>query len=323
MTWSILEEMRNHYHNDVKNLQISSTNEGAPTLGSDTYTENESSSDAYSSIHRQIIFTAATLPSRGRQSVQVQLMRWVPKNTLFFNTDHTHQVISLAQMKFIDIHSGDQLLKDDGVKTKFEQLTEDLLSLRDSLSTDSSSQSDQNRLPKVLIFANTVASAKEIFSHLERTIKEREGIWWRRRVGKLHKLSNVSTEALLSCGYSISLYPSKWLIHAWMSHLDGYREIEYPQDKRASVLTLLNLCSFPTLRLHQIPSLSLIVLSRWLNISLAEATVFAKMSTFGSRFWSLCEELSVDKLSLRLSRSSVSCSNLVLTPSSFNNWSPL
>ena len=194
MTWSILEEMRNHYHNDVKNLQISSTNEGAPTLGSDTYTENESSSDAYSSIHRQIIFTAATLPSRGRQSVQVQLMRWVPKNTLFFNTDHTHQVISLAQMKFIDVHSGNQLLKDDGVKTKFEQLTEDLLSLRDSLSTDSSSQSDQNQLPKVLIFVNTVASAEEIFSHLERTIKEREGIWWKGRVGKLHKLSSVSTE---------------------------------------------------------------------------------------------------------------------------------
>ena len=194
MTWSILEEMRNHYHNDVKNLQISSTNEGASTLGSDTYTENESSSDAYSSIHRQIIFTAATLPSRGRQSVQVQLMRWVPKNTLFFNTDHTHQVISLAQMKFIDVHSGNQLLKDDGVKTKFEQLTEDLLSLRDSLSTDSSSQSEQNQLPKVLIFANTVASAEEVFSHLERTIKEREGIWWKGRVGKLHKLSSVSTE---------------------------------------------------------------------------------------------------------------------------------
>ena len=62
------------------------------------------------------------------------------------------------------------------------------------MSIDTSSESEHNQLPKVLIFANTVASAEEIFSHLERTIKEREGIWWKGRFGKLQKLSSVSTE---------------------------------------------------------------------------------------------------------------------------------
>ena len=191
MTWSILEEMRKHYRNDVKNLRPLLTDESAPNLRRDT--GNESCDGGYSGIHRQIIFTAATLPSRGRQSVQAQLMRWVPKNTLFFNTDHTHQVISLAQMKFVDIQDGEQP-KEDGIKTKFEQLAEDLLSLRDSLSTDSSLQIEQSQLPKVLVFANTVASAEEIFSYLKRTTEEQEDIWWKGKVGRLHKLSSVNTE---------------------------------------------------------------------------------------------------------------------------------
>jgi ATP-dependent RNA helicase DDX47/RRP3 len=195
MTWSILEEMRNHFRNDVRNLRRPLlTNEGDPNLRlSNTITDDS----AYSGVHRQTIFTAATLPSRGRQSVQAQLMRWVPKNTLFFNTDHTHQVISLAQMKFVDVRDSlrEQPKEDGGAKTKFEQLTEDLLSLRDTSSTDDSSQIESNQLPKVLVFANTVASAEEVFSYLERTTVEREdNIWWMGKIGKLHKLSSVSTE---------------------------------------------------------------------------------------------------------------------------------
>ena len=191
MTWSILEEMRNLYLNDIQNLRPSSTNEGATNLRLDA--GNKNSDDGYSGIHRQIIFTAATLPSRGRQSVQAQLMRWVPKNTLFFNTDHTHQVISLAQIKFVDIQDREQPKK-DGVKTKFEQLTEDLVSLTDGLPADSSSQIEQTQLSKVLIFANTVASADEIFSYLKTTTEEQKGIWWKGKVGKLHKLSSENTE---------------------------------------------------------------------------------------------------------------------------------
>ena len=201
MTWSILEEMRNHYRNGVRNLRRRPllTDEGAPSnLRSSTVTVNQGSSDdgaAYSGVHRQIIFTAATLPSRGRESVQAQLMRWVPKNTLFFNTDHTHQVISLAQMKFVDVRDQEQPKEDDGAVTKFEQLIEDLLNLRSSSSIDNSSQIESNHLPKVLVFANTVASAEEIFSYLERTTLERgEDVWWMGKIGKLHKLSSASTE---------------------------------------------------------------------------------------------------------------------------------
>ena len=122
-------------------------------------------------------------------------MRWVPKNTLFFNTDHTHQVISLAQMKFVDVRDREQPKEDDGAMTKLEQLIEDLLGLRNSSSTDNSLQIKLNHLPKVLVFANMVASADEIFSYLERTtIEHREDVWWMGKIGKLHKLSSVSTE---------------------------------------------------------------------------------------------------------------------------------
>ena len=188
MTWSVLEEMRDHYHRDIKKLRALSTRdlESAPAL------KSSKNSGEYSSIHRQIIFTATTLPSRGRQSVQAQLMRWVPKNTLFFDTDHTHQVISLAQMKFIDIRDSEE--QKDGINTKFEQLTADLLSLRDSLSSDDSLQMEKSQLPKVLVFANTVTSAEEIFSHLERIAEERADIWWKGKLGKLHKQSSASAE---------------------------------------------------------------------------------------------------------------------------------
>ena len=191
MTWSVLEEMRDHYHRDIKKLRALSTRdlESAPALKSSSKSENNGE---YSSIHRQIIFTAATLPSRGRQSVQAQLMRWVPKNTLFFDTDHTHQVISLAQMKFIDIRDSEE--QKDGINTKFEQLTADLLSLRDSLSSDDSLQMEKSQLPKVLVFANTVASAEEISSYLEKITEERADIWWKGKFGKLHKQSSASVE---------------------------------------------------------------------------------------------------------------------------------
>lgn len=185
MTWSILEEMRNHYRSDVKNLCTTLTDEGATNLKSDAVNNDNN----YFGVHRQIIFTAATLPSRGRQSIQAQLMRWVPKNTLFFNTDHTHQVISLAQMKFVDVENGEE--PKNAVNNKFQQLAEDLLCLRDNLSNGDSKQS---QLPKVLVFANTVASVEEIFSYLERITEERAYIWWKGKIGKLHKQSSASAK---------------------------------------------------------------------------------------------------------------------------------
>ena len=106
-------------------------------------------------------------------------------------------MISLAQMKFVDVRDREQPKEDDGAMTKFEQLIEDLLGLRNSSSTDNSLQIKLNHLPKVLVFANMVASADKIFSYLERTTIEHgelTDVWWMGRIGKLHKLNSVSTE---------------------------------------------------------------------------------------------------------------------------------
>ena len=102
-------------------------------------------------------------------------------------------MISLAQMKFVDVQNGEEP-RDTGIKTKFQQLAEDLLSLRNSFSNDDSLKTKQGQLPKVLIFANTVASAEEIFSYLERTTKELKDIWWKGNIGKLHKGSASAKE---------------------------------------------------------------------------------------------------------------------------------
>ena len=197
MTWNILEEMRRLYHNDVKSLHnpapVVAREVSSSTASDETECSRQSCETA--SIHRQIIFTAATLPSRGRKSVQGQLLRWVPKDTLFFDTDQTHQVIPLAQLRFVDIRANEGL-QNDGLNTRFEQLVEDLLSLRGNLCTaDGSHQEEQDGdLPKVLLFANTVSSAEEIFSHLEKFAAERADIWWGGKLGRLHKMSNVDPE---------------------------------------------------------------------------------------------------------------------------------
>ena len=188
MTWNILEVMRQLYHSDMKKSHRLPTTQKRSV--STKCGEDESS---HSTIHRQIIFTAATLPSGGPQSVHAQLMRWVPKNTLFYDTDITHQVIPMAQMRFIDIWRTEGLK--DEMSAKFEQLTIDLLSLRDNLSIDNTSQNKARpSLPKILLFANTVASAEEVFSYLEKVAEERTDVWWKGKVGKLHKQSSVNPE---------------------------------------------------------------------------------------------------------------------------------
>ena len=195
MTWNILEEMRHLYHSDVKNCHnpVPSTGERSALDAGDKVDKNNH--HLQPSIHRQVIFTAATLPSRGPQSVQAQLQRWVPKNTLFFNTIQTHQVIPLARMKFLNVKTSNECSSNSGINIKFEQLVEDLLTLSESeLDANTSSQKIEGQLPKVLLFANTVTSAEEIFSYLERFAEDGTDVWWKGKVGKLHKQSSMNAE---------------------------------------------------------------------------------------------------------------------------------
>ena len=192
MTWNLLKEMRHHYNNDVKLLHNLSRLTGEISTN---YSEAESADHLCGTyVHRQILFTAATLPSCGTKSVQAQLVRWVPKNTLFFTTEHTHQVIHLARLQFVDIKTTEDRVN-DSLKTRFDQLIEDLLDVKENVSTiERSCQTEDTRLPKVILFANTVTSAEEIFNHLEQIAAEQTDIWWKGRIGRLHKQSSVNGE---------------------------------------------------------------------------------------------------------------------------------
>lgn len=191
MTWNLLKEMRRHYLKDIKSLH----NPSQMIRERSTNTTTESTDHlCATNVHRQILFAAATLPSRGPESVQGQLARWLPKDTLFFTTEQTHQVIRLAQLQFVDILSI-QDVPNDSLKSKFDQLIEDLLNLKQILSsTDGSCQTEDTHLPKVLLFANTVTSAEEIFDHLEQTAATSLDIWWKGKIGRLHKQSSVNAE---------------------------------------------------------------------------------------------------------------------------------
>ena len=197
MTWNILEEMRHLYHSDVKqwhNPESSIDSEEKPRLG-ETVDKKMFSNRLLPSIHRQVIFTAATLPSRGPRSVRAQLLRWMPKDSLFFDTVQTHQIIPLAQTRFVNVKTTHEDY--DGVKNKFEQLVEDLLTLKEIESDASFSETKERQLPKVLLFTNTVASAEEVFNYLERFAEDDNTdkiIWWKGKLGKLHKQSNVNAE---------------------------------------------------------------------------------------------------------------------------------
>ena len=194
MTWKLLEEMRRHYRKDIKSLYnpLQMIRERSTNYSSETAESTDHL--CTTNVHCQILFAAATLPSRGPESVQAQLARWLPKDALFFTTEQTHQVIHLAQLRFVDIHSTEDIQNDD-LKSKFDQLVEDLLNLKENLSSnDGSCQLEDTHFPKVLLFANTVTSAEEIFDHLEQTAATSLDAWWKGKIGRLHKQSSVNAE---------------------------------------------------------------------------------------------------------------------------------
>jgi superfamily II DNA/RNA helicase len=53
----------------------------------------------------QFIFVGATLPARGRMTVDARIRRWAPSDSLFITTEGTHRTISEAQFEFIKAES--------------------------------------------------------------------------------------------------------------------------------------------------------------------------------------------------------------------------
>lgn len=59
---------------------------------------------------KQMIFSAATLPTNSPKSIGRVLSGWLPKKTLFISTENTHKILPQAQISFIDVpcERGDQ-----------------------------------------------------------------------------------------------------------------------------------------------------------------------------------------------------------------------
>jgi len=132
------------------------------------------------------IFTAATLPSGGKQTVHSRLMKWLPKNTSYVTTERTHKLISTAEHKFVDIEvsqTSDLKLQAKRLrKAKEEQLIHDLSGL------DSKS--------KVLLFCNSVSSAEILYRFLCDLSKVSPAQWWFNAVGQLYRWDGASTADL-------------------------------------------------------------------------------------------------------------------------------
>ena len=124
----------------------------------------------------KIILTAATLPSGGPQTVGKQILKLMPKITIF-KTDTTHKILPNVDLRFVpcgDSHS------------KCQQLERDL----DALKVDG------QHAPKVLVFANTTESAKNVTDflcggYLTRPQGSPAPKWWVAKVGSLYRQPGV------------------------------------------------------------------------------------------------------------------------------------
>ena len=163
-TWRIMDAMRELYQRDKGKPCAPEMADGLP--------------------FRQMLFTAATLPHGGRQTAGSLLARWLPRHAVVITTDHTHQTVRTVDNIFIELPDTEATpTYKEATPThtqsmlKLCQLERDLCSLH----------KDHGASQGILIFANTVSSAEEIYSHLASMGDETTPPWWAGLVGKLHK----------------------------------------------------------------------------------------------------------------------------------------
>lgn len=140
---------------------------------------------------KQFIFSAATLPAGGRMTVQSLLRKWLPRNTQFITTQNTHQLVPTAQTIFVDIHDHTPASTCSPAQQQLEQRLS-------TLYNDLKSLGKQAKWPKVLVFANTIASVRTIYEYLgsrqetsesgePRNVGVSEAWWEGGRTRQLHK----------------------------------------------------------------------------------------------------------------------------------------
>jgi len=89
---------------------------------------------------RQMIFSGATMPSRGKRSALASLAHWIPKGTAVIQTVGVHLPPTGVEFSFVDVEESDKLAA--------------LISLL----------SDHNHSNSILIFVNTTATSEHLYN---------------------------------------------------------------------------------------------------------------------------------------------------------------
>lgn len=221
-TWKILEVMRNLYQQDIRSLHtdtsnISVTETHTNTSSLESRVVDKAKCEDLSDLlpiadvklptpFRQLIFTAATLPSGGPKTVHSLLKKWMPKTALFISTELTHQALPTAKTTFVNISANLQsdIDLDESIlsKQKFLQLLKDLNRLKE----EHSENEPEAVLPGILIFTNTVSNAKAVYNFLSSNLSPQLEVptdrpsgkkWWVGLLGQLHK--SISPEEREEC----------------------------------------------------------------------------------------------------------------------------
>lgn len=221
-TWKILEVMRNLYQQDIRSLHTDTSNISVPgthtnTSSLESRVVDKAKCEDLSDLlpiadvklptpFRQLIFTAATLPSGGPKTVHSLLKKWLPKTALFISTELTHQALPTAKTTFVNISANLQSDTDldESIlsKQKFLQLVKDLNRLKE----EHSENDTEAVLPGILIFTNTVSNAKAVYNFLSSNLSPQLEVptdrpsgkkWWGELLGQLHK--SISPEEREEC----------------------------------------------------------------------------------------------------------------------------
>ena len=126
-TWQILNMIRKLHQRDIKRSK--------------------------ESVHRQLIFTAATLPTSSPKSVGTLLSQWLPKNATFVSTEQTHCIVPTTNVVFKEVPCDTTVTENTLFDAKYILLQNDLASLLHP--------------QKNLIFCNTVRTCDAVYDKLK------------------------------------------------------------------------------------------------------------------------------------------------------------
>ena len=189
VTWDILRTMRELHRTDV------SRGRGRTPVPEGMGRLDCAEVEGEGLPMRQLIFTAATLPSGGPQTIHSVLSAWLPKEAVFVTTGQTHHPVETAKLEFVKVkgvgtprEASDHGAQVGGPDKLSRQKANLLVADLDKLGTGE----EESNGAKVLVFVNTLSSAKALYTFLTGAHRHAQhsaelGRWWHGKVGQLNK----------------------------------------------------------------------------------------------------------------------------------------